>query len=86
MRIYTKTLSSGTLVLVQSDACTQISVQANSSSSCTVLGDFPFQGALGNAITINDGQSFTLMSQNGQAIYGITITWVSGTIDVLVGF
>lgn len=86
MRIYTKTLSSGTLTIVAADGVTQISIQANASSSATVIGNFPFQGAASTNITLNDGQSLTLVTPSNSPLDGMTVTWIGGTIDVLIGF
>lgn len=86
MRIYTKTLSSGTLSVVAADGVTQISIQANATSEATVIGNFPFQGTASTNITLNDGQSITLVTPSNSPLDGMTVTWVSGTIDVLIGF
>lgn len=86
MRIYTKTLSSGTLSVATADGVTQISIQANNSSSATIIGNFPFQGVAATNITLNDGQSITLVTAPNSPLDGMTVTWVSGTIDILIGF
>jgi len=76
-----------TLAISSSDSVNLISIQANDSSSCTILGNIPFKGLSPNAITLSNGEGITLAAQNSQfPLDGITIVWVGGTIDLLVGF
>ena len=86
MRIFTYTLSSGSLSINTADGVTQISVESNASSECTIEGNFPFQSFLSSPIVLESGQSITLMATTpASPIDGVTITHVSGTIDILIG-
>lgn len=86
MRVFTFTLSSGSISITSSDGVNQLSVEANASSECTIEGNFPFQGLTSGPITLEGGQSITLITNNpSNPLDGVTITWVSGTIDVLIG-
>lgn len=86
MVFHTRTLTSGSLTISGSNGASLVSIQAASSSSCTVQGSVGFQGQASSPLTVQDGQIFTVASQNSQnTIDGLTITWVSGTIDVVIG-
>lgn len=87
MTFWTQTLSSGSITINASDYAYFVSIQANTSSSCTVLGGIPFQGVNPSAVNIAAGEGINLSApSNFSPLSGITITWVSGTIDVVVGF
>lgn len=86
MTFYTTTLSSGSLELLTADGAQMVSIEPNSESSCTVLGSLPFKGSNPNAITLDANQVLTISSSSPSSpLNGITITWVSGTIDIIVG-
>ena len=86
MTFYTTTLSSGSLELLTADGAQMVSIEPNSGSSCTVLGSLPFKGSNPNAITLDANQVLTISSSSPSSpLNGITITWVSGTIDIIVG-
>ena len=86
MRFYTTTLTTGTLQISSSDGATMISIQSNTSSSCDILGGTTFKGQQPSAFTISNGQGLTLAAENGSnPLDGLTITWVSGTIDIVIG-
>lgn len=87
MKVYTRTLSSGTLTISANDGANMLSIQSNDSSSCQVLGGISFQGIASSSITISNGEGLTITSTSSVSpIDGVTITWLSGTIDVLIGF
>lgn len=86
MRLFTYTLSSGSINILSTDGVTQISLQANSSSSATISGNIPFKNLSPNAITLSDGQTLTITTPTNSPLDGVTIAWVSGTIDILIGF
>lgn len=86
MRLFTYELSSGSISFSSSDGVTQLSIQANPTSSCTILGNFQFQALPSNAITLSNGESLTLTAPTNSPLDGVTITWVSGTVDILIGF
>ncbi len=86
MRFFTYTLSSGSLIIDSSLGAMQISVQPNESSSCSISGDLPFNELQPNAITRASGETFTLVSNFAVSpLSGITITRLTGTIDIVIG-
>jgi hypothetical protein len=86
MRIFTFTLTSGSISINTNDGVTQLSIEANASSECTIEGNFPFQSFTSSPIVLEGGQSVTLMAMSpASPIDGVTITHVSGTIDILIG-
>ena len=84
MRLFTNVLSSGTLKIEASDGVTAFTIQANSSSACTIEGNIPFKGVNSTPVTLESGESFTQTSPTNSPLDGITITWISGTIDILI--
>lgn len=86
MRLFTYTLSSGSINIVNTDGVTQISIQANQSSGATITGNFPFKSLSPNAISLTDGQSITITTPTNSPLDGVTIAWVSGTVDIVIGF
>lgn len=86
MTFWTQTLSSGTLTINKSDYAYFVSIQSNALSSCTVIGGIPFKGINSTNVNIADGEGLTLSAPStASPLSGITITWVSGTIDIVVG-
>lgn len=86
MRLFTYTLSSGTIDIVAADGVTQISVQANQGGSATITGNFPFKGLTSNAVLLENGESLTITTAPNSALDGVTIAQVSGDVDVVIGF
>lgn len=86
MRLFTYTLSSGSISIAESDGVTQITIQANASSSANVTGNIGFKALTPNAVSLNDGQSLTITTPTYSPLDGVTIAWVSGTIDIVIGF
>ena len=86
MTFYTTTLSSGSLEILTADGAQMVSIEPNSGSSCTVLGSLPFKGLTPTAIVLDANQVLTISSDTPTSpLNGITITHVSGTIDIIVG-
>jgi|GEM_PF-1623064 len=88
MRFWTYTLSSGSLTISAIDGANFLSLQTDSTSGqCTVLGGIPFKGLNPQAVSITAGQgvNFAALSP-ASPLDGITITWVSGNIDIIIGF
>lgn len=84
----TKLTSAGSIVFNQADGAQSVSVQCSSAGgSCTFLGSFPFKGLTPQAITFSNGEGVTINNNDNPtvALDGITITWVSGTVNVVVG-
>lgn len=86
MRLFTYELNTGSISFASGDGVTQLSIQANDSSSCEILGNFPFQGMSSTAIVLSNGESVTITAPTNSPLDGVTITWVSGTVDILIGF
>jgi hypothetical protein len=89
MRFFTTTITSagGNITLIPSDGVQFLSILCSSSSSCTVTGDLTFRGVTqSSAVTLTDNQGLNLSSPPTSSVYGITIAWVSGSIDVVMGF
>ena len=85
MKLFTYTLSSGSIAIAEADGVTQISIQANSGSSCNITGDISFKGLAPTAISLAAGESLTLTAPFNSPISGLTIAQTSGTIDIIVG-
>lgn len=86
MNIYSTALTSGTFTLTKSQGAMFLSVQAANSSSFTFLGDLNFGSALlPAAVTLTTGVNIQAKSTQAP-LDGITITWVSGTVNIIVGF
>ena len=86
MRLFTYELTSGSLSIDFYDGVTQISIQANPSSSANIQGNFTFKGLPSNAIELSAGESITIQTPTNSPVDGFTITHVSGSIDILIGF
>lgn len=84
MRLFTNVLSSGSLAIEATDGVTKFTIQANVGSSCTIEGNISFKGINSTPITLESGESFTETAPPNSTLDGITITWVSGTIDILI--
>jgi hypothetical protein len=88
MTFWTYTLSSGSIVLNGTEGASFISIQTDpANGSCTVLGGIPFQGLQPVAVPLSIGQGINFSANTpASPLAGITITWVAGTIDIIVGF
>ena len=88
MKFWTYTLSSGSLTINAADGAMFLSLQTDSTSGqCTVLGGIPFKTLSPQAVSITAGQGINLAAINPSSpLDGITITWVAGNIDIVVGF
>lgn len=87
MQIYTTTLTSGELVLNKADGAMTICIQVNTASSCLLTGGIPFKGETPTPITMDANQVFNFTAASASSpLDGITITWVSGSVDIVIGF
>lgn len=86
MNVHTRTLTAGqSLALTPSDLVLQISVLVAASSSATVLGTLPVGGTAGSAIALSENQGFSISSAlPNSPISGLTVTCVSGTVDIML--
>ena len=87
MRFFTRTLTSGSLAISITDGAMFVSVQCDSSTgSATILGNLPFKGQSPTAVTLTAGQGVNISALSpASPLDGITITWVAGSVDVLIG-
>lgn len=87
MQLYTTTLTSGSISISSINSVLALSVLAEDSSECTIKGSIPFQGVAPTDVSLINGDAFTQTASSPQSpLDGITITWVSGTIKVAIGF
>lgn len=87
MRFWTYTLTSGSIQINATDGAMFLSLQADAIGGCTVQGNIPFKGIPAAAVTVATGNGMNISALSPQSpIDGITITWVSGNVDVLIGF
>jgi len=87
MKFWTYTLSSGSLNLNAVDGASFVSIQCDSTSgSCSVLGGIPFKGVNATAVVLTAGQGVNIQSATPfSPLDGITITWIAGSVDILIG-
>lgn len=87
MQIYTTTLTSGVLTLSRTDGAQVISIQCKTGGEALFTGNLPFQGVTPTPITLTAGQVFNYAASSpASPLDGITITWVAGDVDIVVGF
>jgi hypothetical protein len=88
MRFWTYTLTSGSIAINEINGAMFVSVQCDVvSASCQVVGSIPFKNILPTAVTLTAGQGINISALSpASPLDGITITWVSGNIDILIGF
>lgn len=87
MRFWTYTLSSGSLTINAVDGAMFLSLQTSSTGSCNVTGNIPFKGLPASDVGISAGNGINLSALSPQSpLDGITITWVSGSVDIVIGF
>lgn len=87
MQIYTTTLTTGTLVLNREDGAQVLSIQTKNDAQALFTGNLPFKGVLPTPITLQEGQVFNYAASSpASPLDGITITHVSGDVDIVVGF
>ena len=85
MRLFTYTLSSGSVTINASDGVTMLTVQSATNGSATITGNVGFQNLSFSSITIASGQSFTITTPTNSPLDGVTIAWVSGSADIVIG-
>jgi hypothetical protein len=87
MKFFTTSLTSGTFLVAAAQGASLLSIQPQDSSSCTILGGIAFNGLQPSAITLSNNNALTLTSASPNSpLDGITIEWVSGTVDIIVGY
>jgi hypothetical protein len=88
MEFFTTTLTSGSLTFAASNGATFVSIQCDSSTgSCTILGGIPFKGIQPSIVALTAGQVASFAAASPQSpLNNLTITWVAGNVDIIVGF
>ena len=87
MKFFTTSLTSGTFTVSAAQGASLLSVQPQDLSSCTILGGIPFNGLQPSAITLSNSNALTVSSASPiSPLEGITVTWIGGTIDMIVGY
>jgi len=88
MRFFTTTLTSGTLSIGLTDGVMFLSVKTDSvSGSATISGNFPFKGVNSTPTPLGAGDIANMSALSpASPLDGITITWVGGNVDVILGF
>jgi len=87
MTVYTSTLTSGSLTITADDYVSFLSVKAaNTASSFEFTGSAYFQQVLSSSVTLSNGDGVSLTAPSPQSpIQGVTITWLSGSVDIIIG-
>ena len=88
MQFWTYTLTSGSLTINTADGAMFVSIKCDSTSgACSVLGSIPFKGLSPNACDLGTGEGVNISALSPQSpLDGITITWLGGSVDILIGF
>ena len=78
--------SARTIQINGTDGVLALSVQADpSGGSFNFLGNYVFKRITPNTLVLTNGQGVNLIAQStAQPLDNITITWVSGTVDVVI--
>ena len=87
MQIHTRTLSEGDILTIDKSLYVySFSYTINSSSSGTLLGNVTIGGVPSNAVTQTTGGATLTAGSPNSPLEGITLTCISGTIDVILSF
>lgn len=87
MTFFTIPLTSGSYTINKADNVSYVSAYAKTGSSFTYLGSEPFQGIPPEPVTLDAGEGINVASASTfNPLDGITITRVSGTINITIGF
>lgn len=76
-----------TLTIAKTDGVLSLSVQAAPTGGVfNFLGNFPFQGIPGETLVLSNGEGVNLIANSAaNPLTDITITWVSGVVNVVIG-
>lgn len=89
MKFFTTTLTSGSLTINQVDSVLYMSVRGNpdTTGTFTVSGNMIFKGIPSTPIQLDTGAGINYFTYSvASPIDGVTITWLSGNVDVTLGF
>ena len=85
--MYKRQLSSGSLVLNREDGAQVVSIQSRANGQCLFTGNLPFKGVLPTPVALSAGDVFNYAASSpASPLDGITITNVSGDVDIVIGF
>lgn len=87
MQIFTYTITGSDLQINAADGAMYLSVETAANSSCTITGNVTFKGVVSTPVVLIEQRAinYSAVSANSP-LDGIVITWVSGTIDTIIGF
>ena len=76
-----------TINIGKSDGVLSLSVQsAPAGGVFNFLGNFPFQGVAGETLVLSNGEGVNLIANSAaNPLTDITLTWVSGVVNVVIG-
>ena len=88
MKFFTTTLTSGTLTIDSIDGAMFVSVRNDETSGASLVsGNIPFKGINSTPVPLGIGGGINISALSPQSpLDGITITWLGGTVDILIGF
>jgi hypothetical protein len=89
MTFWTYTLTSGVLTLSTQDGAMMLSVQTDSATNgeCSIQGGIAFKGVASTPVDLSGGEGVTITSPSPSTpLNAITITWVAGNVDIIIGF
>jgi len=85
MQIHTRTLNpSDSLVINTNLGVYGLSFTINASSSATLLGNISIGGVASDPVTLTSGGATITASSPTSPLTGITLTCVSGSVDVIL--
>ena len=88
MRFWTQTITSGSIYIDFNDGAMFVSIITDPNGGvCEVNGNIPFKGFPSQAVTLSSGEGTNISALSpASPLDGITITHISGNVDLLVGF
>jgi hypothetical protein len=83
-----KLTAASSISIDDNDGVMALSVQAEATGgSFDFIGSRPFKTFVPSTLTLTAGEGVNLTATNPQVpISGVTITWVSGTVNVLISY
>jgi hypothetical protein len=88
MKFFTTTLTSGSLTIDAIDGAMFVSIRNDETSGASLVGgSIPFKGINSTPVALGVGAGVNLSALSPQSpLDGITITWLGGSVDIVVGF
>jgi hypothetical protein len=87
MKIFTKSLTTGTFVIASDNNVLLLSFKTSATDGgCTMIGTGNYGNEPSSAMTFGAGDGLTLNAQNPTSpLDGITITHTGGTVNIIIG-